>query len=68
VLQEDNDPEYRNRLCTEWKTRNGIRVLDWLFQSPDGNLIENVWSIMKYKLREKCILSLKALVWRVREI
>ena len=29
ILQEDNDPKHRSRLCTAWKTENGITTLDW---------------------------------------
>ncbi|CAK9813129.1 Transposable element Tcb2 transposase [Anthophora plagiata] len=46
ILQEDNDPKHQNRLCTEWKTANGVNVLDWPSQSPDANPIENVLSLM----------------------
>ena len=65
VLQEDNDPKHRSRLCTEWKARNGINVFDW---SPDANPIENVWSFIKHKLRGKRILKLKTLVRSIRKI
>lgn len=67
-LQEDNDPKHRSRPCTEWKARNGINVLDWPPQSPDANPIENVWSLIKHKLRGKRILKLKTLVRSIRKI
>jgi hypothetical protein len=35
ILQEDNDSKHRSRLCTIWKTENGIQHLDWPAQSPD---------------------------------
>ncbi|EFN74823.1 Transposable element Tcb1 transposase, partial [Camponotus floridanus] len=33
ILQEDNDPKHRSKLCTEWKTQSGIVTLDWPSQS-----------------------------------
>ena len=42
ILQEDNDPKHRSKLCTEWKQQSGIVTLDWPSQSPDANPIENV--------------------------
>ncbi|KMQ87689.1 transposable element tcb1 transposase [Lasius niger] len=42
ILQEDNDPKHRSKLCTEWKKQSGIVTLDWPSQSPDANPIENV--------------------------
>lgn len=68
VLQEDNDPKHRSRLCTEWKRQNGITTLDWPSQSPDANPIENVWAAMKAKLREKRVFNLKQLSRHLREI
>ena len=42
ILQENNDPKHRSRLCTAWKIENGITTLDRPSQSPDANPIENV--------------------------
>lgn len=42
ILQENNDPKHRSKLCTEWKEQSGIVTLDWPSQSPDANLIENI--------------------------
>ena len=57
ILQEDNDPKHRSRLCTTWKAEHGINVLDWPSQSPDANPIENVWAWMKLKLRAKNVVT-----------
>lgn len=32
---------------------NGIKLLSWLAYSPDLNLIENVWSMMKHYIQPK---------------
>ena len=68
ILQEDNDPKHRSRLCTAWKTENGITTLDWPSQSSDANPIENVWSVLKRKLAGKRVFTLKQLSQRIRKI
>jgi len=65
---EDNDPKHRSRLCTEWKTQNGITIMNWSASSPDANSIENVWSYVKHKLRGKLIFTLRQLSTRIRKI
>lgn len=68
ILQEDNDPKHRSRLCTAWKLDNGIEVLDWPSQSPDANPIENVWALMKLKLRGKKTLTAAELIRNLKAI
>lgn len=68
ILQEDNDPKHRSRMCAEWKQQNGVEVLDWPSQSPDANPIENVWAIVKQKLRGKTIWTAKQLSRQIRLI
>lgn len=68
ILQEDNDPKHRSRLCTVWKAENDIETLDWPAQSPDANPIENVWSIIKRKLQGKRVYTLKQLCYHIRAI
>lgn len=68
ILQEDNDPKHRSRRCVSWKDENDVQVLDWPSQSPDANPIENVWALMKHKLRGKRVFNLKSLCRQIRQI
>lgn len=43
VLQEDNDPKHRNKLCNAWKQQNNVTTMKWPAMSSDANPIENVW-------------------------
>ena len=67
-LQEDNDPKHRSRLCRAWKEENDVDVLDWPSQSPDANPIENVWSIIKHRLRGKQICTIEQLRRHIKRI
>lgn len=53
ILQEDNCPVHQSRQTVEWKTRNNIPTLTWPSQSPDINIIENVWRTIKIRLEHR---------------
>lgn len=68
ILQEDNDPKHRSKLCIEWKKKSDIVTLDWPSQSPDANPIENVWAYIKLKLHGRRTYTLKQLSCEIRRI
>jgi transposase len=42
-----------SRRTNQWKTENDIPTLKWPPQSPDLNIIENVWKVIKTKVQRR---------------
>ena len=51
IFQQDNAPSHRYGDVALWLDQKNIRTLEWPAQSPDMNLIENVWNELKYRIR-----------------
>ncbi|GES88439.1 transposable element Tcb1 transposase isoform X2 [Rhizophagus clarus] len=64
ILQEDNDPKYRSKICKKWKEENEVTVLPWPSMSPDQNPIENAqlareWNQLSEDLAKNLVNSMK---------
>ncbi len=53
IFQQDLAPAHTAKSTKSWLNDHGVGVLDWPANLPDLNPIENLWSIVKRKMRKK---------------
>ncbi len=53
VFQQDNAKPYAAAITTAWLRSRRVRVLNWPACSPDLSPIENIWRIIKRKIRQR---------------
>ncbi len=53
IFQQDLAPAHTAKSTKNWLNDHGVGVLDWPANSPDLNLIENLWGIVKRRMRNK---------------
>ncbi len=58
IFQHDNARPHTASITTSWLRRRRIRVLKWPACSPDLSPIENIWRIIKRKMRQEDLRQL----------
>ncbi len=53
IFQQDLGPTHTAKSTKSWLNDHGVGVLDWPANLPDLKPIENLWSIVKRKMRNK---------------
>ncbi len=53
IFQQDLAPAHTAKSSKSWLNDHGVGVLDWPANSPDLNPRENLWGIVKKKMRNK---------------
>ena len=68
IFQQDLAPCHTSKVVKKFFQEKGIRILDWPGNSPDVNPIENLWSIIKQRLREKDCTTKQKLIEAIMEL
>lgn len=65
---DDSARAHRGKKVMEWHQNNSIEKIEWPGNSPDLNPIENLWAILKRKLRCRQNINQSMLINNIKKI
>ncbi len=66
-FQQDNAKSHTAAITTAWLHRRRVQLLNWPACSPDLSPIENIWHIIKRKIRQRRPQTLQQLETYIRQ-
>ena len=68
IFQQDKAPCHTSKAVKKFAEENRLKILDWPGNSPDINPIENLWAIIKKRLRRKDCTTKTKLIQAIIEV
>lgn len=68
VFQQDGAPVHTAKKVKSWIGQQNIEILDWPGSSPDLNVIENCWQVLKLKVAKTNPTSYDDLIQKIKQV